>query len=172
MMPTRLLRPALAALWLATLLWAALASAQQPRAARESGDNLPRFQSLKSDNVHLRVGPGTQHPIDWVLQRRNLPVRVVAEVDQWRRVIDSTGTVGWVHQQMLSARRHGVVTGEIRTLRRDPSPAAVAVARLEPGVIGRLLECREGWCRMEAGGFRGWIARDDIWGVAPGETFR
>lgn len=156
---------------LAALSCAGVAGAQ-PRAARETGDNLPRFQSLKSDSVHLRVGPGTQHPIDWVLQRRNLPVRVVAEVDQWRRVIDSMGTVGWVHQQMLSSRRHGLVVGEIRTLRRDPAADAVAVARLEPGVVGRLLECREGWCRMEAGGFRGWIARPEIWGIDPGETFK
>jgi SH3-like domain-containing protein len=87
-------------------------------------------------------------------------------------VIDSTGTVGWVHQQMLSARRHAIVTGEIRSLRRDPAAGSVAVARLEPGVVGRLLECREGWCRMEAGGFRGWVARPEIWGVDPGETFK
>jgi SH3-like domain-containing protein len=156
---------------LAALVWAGVAAAQ-PRAARDGGENLPRFQSLKSDSVHLRVGPGTQHPIDWVLQRRNLPVRVIAEVDQWRRVVDSTGTVGWVHQQMLSSRRYAIVMGEIRALRRDAAADAVAVARLEPGVVARLHECREAWCRIEAGGFRGWIARDDIWGVAPGETFR
>lgn len=143
----------------------------QSRAGREP-DAAPRFQSLKSDNVHLRVGPGTQHPIEWVLQRRNLPVRVIAEIDQWRRIVDSSGTVGWVHQQMLSGRRYGIVTGEIRALRREPDRESVAVARLEPGVIGRLLECRDAWCRMEAGGFRGWIARAEIWGTEPNEVLK
>jgi SH3-like domain-containing protein len=156
---------------LAALVWAGAAAAQ-PRAARDAGESQPRFQSLKSDSVHLRVGPGTQHPIEWVLQRRNLPVRVLAEVEQWRRIVDSTGTVGWVHQQMLSSRRYAIVMGEVRTLRRDAAGDAVAVARLEPGVVARLLECREAFCRVEAGGFRGWIARADIWGVAAGETFR
>ena len=52
----------------------AVDAASQSRSGRDA-DNAPRFQSLKSDNVHLRVGPGTQHPIEWVLQRRNLPVR-------------------------------------------------------------------------------------------------
>ncbi len=146
-------------------------AASQSRSSRDT-DNAPRFQSLKSDNVHLRVGPGTQHPIEWVLQRRNLPVRVIAEIDQWRRIVDSAGTVGWVHQQMLSGRRYGIVTGEIRPLRREPSKEAVAVARLEPGVIGRLIECRDAWCRMEAGGFRGWIARAEIWGTEANEVLK
>lgn len=155
---------------LALVLVAADADAQS-RNARDA-DSVPRFLSLKSDNVHLRVGPGTQHPIEWVLQRRNLPVRVIAEIDQWRRIVDSTGTVGWVHQQMLSGRRFGIITGEIRALRREPSRDAVAVARLEPGVIGRILECRDAWCRMEAGGFRGWIARNEFWGTDPNEVVK
>lgn len=154
----------LASLW----VWDARA---QSRTNRDAGFT-PRYQSLKSESVHLRVGPGTQHPIDWVLQRRNLPVRVIAEAETWRRIVDSTGTTGWVHQQTLSARRYAIVVGEPRDLRRAPQPGAAAVARLEPGVIGRLFECRDGWCRLEAGGFRGWMPRTEIWGVDPGETFK
>lgn len=132
----------------------------------------PYYQSLKSDSVHMRVGPGTNHPIEWVMQRRNMPVRVIAEADTWRRIVDPSGTVGWVHQQTLSSRRYAVVVGEPRLLRRGPQADAAAVARLEPGVIGRLFECRDGWCRLEAGGFRGWIALAEIWGAEPGETFK
>jgi SH3-like domain-containing protein len=149
-----------------------LVAADAAPQARANAEAAPRFQSLKSDNVHLRVGPGTQHPIEWVLQRRNLPVRVIAEIDQWRRIVDSAGTVGWVHQQMLSGRRYGIVTGEVRPLRREPSRDSIVVARLEPGVIGRLLECRDAWCRMEAGGFRGWIVRAEIWGTDPNELVK
>ncbi|MBL8700922.1 MAG: hypothetical protein JNK67_21280 [Alphaproteobacteria bacterium] len=154
----------------AATLWARDTGAQS-RTNRDAGFT-PHYQSLKSESVHLRVGPGTQHPIDWVLQRRHLPVRVIAEAETWRRIVDSTGTIGWVHQQTLSARRYAIVTGEPRTLRRAPQADAPAVAKLEPGVIGRLFECRDGWCRLEAGGFRGWVARTEIWGVDPGENFK
>ncbi|MBM3523934.1 MAG: hypothetical protein FJX57_13340 [Alphaproteobacteria bacterium] len=143
----------------------------QTRAGRDGGF-APHYQSLKSETVHLRVGPGTQHPIDWVLQRRHLPVRVIAEAETWRRIVDSTGTVGWVHQQTLSSRRYAIVTGDTRTLRRAAQADSAGVARLEPGVIGRLFECRDGWCRIEAGGFRGWLPRGELWGVDPGETFK
>jgi SH3-like domain-containing protein len=114
---------------------AAPAALAQGRATRDA-DSLPRWQSLKSDNVNLRVGPGNQHPIEWVVRRRHLPVRVLAESDQWRKVRDSNGTEGWISRALLSGARYGVVSGEIRTLRRDPAVDAVAVARLEPGVVG------------------------------------
>jgi len=140
---------------------AAPAALAQGRATRDA-EALPRWQSLKSDNVNLRVGPGNQHPIEWVVRRRHLPVRVLAESDQWRKVRDSNGTEGWISRALLSGARYGVVSGEIRTLRRDPAVDAVAVARLEPGVVGKL----------EAGGFRGWIARAEFWGTDPGENFR
>ncbi len=143
----------------------------QGRGGRD-GETLPRWQSLKAEPVNFRVGPGNQHPIEWVVKRRHLPVRVLAQSDQWRRVVDSNGTTGWVSRALLSGARYGVVTGEIRTLRRDPAPDAVAVARLEPGVVGKLMECRDAWCRMEAGGFRGWIARAEFWGTDPDENFR
>jgi SH3-like domain-containing protein len=160
-----------AALALAALLAAAAPSrAQAP--ARADGLPLPRFVSLRSEEVNLRAGPGVRYPVEWVFRRRNLPVEVLAEFEQWRRIRDSAGTEGWVHQSMLSGRRYALVAGEIRTLRRQPESGAGAVARLEPGVVGQLLECRESWCRIDAGGFRGWLPRGEIWGVYPGEAVK
>ena len=160
-----------AAFALAALLAVADARGQAPP-ARADGLPLPRFVSLRSEEVNLRAGPGVRYPVEWVFRRRNLPVEVLAEFEQWRRIRDSTGTEGWVHQSMLSGRRYAVVAGELRTLRRGPEPGAAAVARLEPGVVGQLLECRDAWCRLDAGGFRGWLARAEIWGVYPGEAVK
>ncbi len=40
---------------------------------------------------------------------------------------------------------------------------------LEPGVIGALGRCRGAWCRIGAGGFSGWLKRDEFWGVLADE---
>jgi SH3-like domain-containing protein len=133
---------------------------------------VPRFVSLRSDDVNLRAGPDGRYPIEWVFKRRNLPVEILAEFDTWRRIRDSSGTEGWVHQALLQGRRYAIVAGETRALRRTAQDDAAIVARLEPGVIGRLLECKESWCRLEAGGFRGWLKRQEIWGVYPQEVVR
>ncbi len=133
-------------------------------------EKTPHFAALRVDLVNLRTGPGERYPIEWVYQRKGLPVEVTAEFDVWRKVRDSDGTEGWVHQRMLTAVRNAEVTGGMRTLRADPRPDAAAVARAEPGVIGHLLECRGAWCRLEVQGVKGWLERSEIWGVLPGET--
>jgi SH3-like domain-containing protein len=65
-----------------------------------------------------------------------------------------------------------MITGDTRTLRRRPEPEAPPVARAEVGVVGELIECQGPWCRMEAGGFRGWLRRTEVWGVYPNEVLR
>ena len=131
---------------------------------------LPRFVSLRADEVNLRSGPGERYPIDWVLTRKGMPVEIVQVFDVWRKIRDYQGSVGWVHQRMVTGTRTVVVTGQIRTLHADPDAASPAVARAEPGVIARLLECRGAWCRVEAHDVRGWLQRGEIWGVYADET--
>jgi SH3-like domain-containing protein len=149
---------------LVVLLWAL------PVAAAEKAQPVPRFVSLRADEVNLRTGPGEGYSIDWVLTRKGMPVEVLQEYEVWRKIRDAAGSVGWVHQRMVSATRTVMVLGEIRTLRSAPNPIAPAVARAEPGVVGLLLECRDAWCRIETAGTRGWLRRPEIWGVYPDEA--
>ena len=131
---------------------------------------VPRFVSLRADEVNVRAGPGTDYAIEWVYVRDGVPVEIIAEYDIWRRIRDIDGDEGWVHQRLLSGERTAVVTGGIRTLFRTSDRAGVPVAQAEPGVIGRLLECRGEWCRIEVAGHRGWLRRAEIWGVYPDEA--
>lgn len=133
-------------------------------------EKTPRFVTLRADEVNLRTGPGERYPIVWVYHRKGLPVEVVAEFDVWRKIRDAQGTSGWVHERMIADQRSVVVEGVVRTLRDTPSNSAPAVARAEPGVIAHLLECRPAWCRIEAQGIKGWLPRDEMWGVYPDET--
>jgi SH3-like domain-containing protein len=133
---------------------------------------IPRYVSLRSDEVNIRTGPGVQYPIEWVFTRRSMPVEVVEQFEHWRKIRDIEGTTGWVHQSMLSGKRFAIVTGEVRSLRRKPEQEAAEAARLEPGVIGQILECEGRFCRIEAGGIKGWLARSEFWGVYPNETVK
>lgn len=137
--------------------------------AAESGLPIPRFVTLRSDKVNVRAGPGVQYPVEWVFERKGMPVEVIAEHENYRKVRDVEGTEGWVHQNLLSSRRGIVVSGAIRALRREPRDGASVVARVEPDVVGQLLACSGPWCRVEAGGYRGWLKRTEFWGVYPDE---
>jgi SH3-like domain-containing protein len=133
---------------------------------------IPRYVSLKSDEVNVRTGPGVQYPIEWVFTRRHMPVEVIEQYEYWRKIRDVEGTTGWVHNSMISGKRYALVTGEVRNLRRKPEPASGDAAHLEPGVIGQILECEGTFCRIEAGGIKGWLSRSEFWGVYPNEPVK
>jgi SH3-like domain-containing protein len=135
----------------------------------EPGQRLPRFVSLRSDQVNLRVGPGANYPIQWVLTRKEMPVEIIKEFEHWRMIHDWQGTEGWVHERMLTSKRAVVVKGGVRALHRQPDLASGVVARAEPGVFARLIECRGTWCRIEAADITGWMQRSEVWGVYPDE---
>lgn len=144
-------------------------AARPARPAGGTGRALPRFASLRAGEVNLRTGPGLRYPIDWVYRRRDLPVEIIEEFEHWRRIRDWQGTVGWVHRSMLQGVRTARVVGGERLLRGGPSAEARAVARVEPGAIGVVEDCTEGWCRLRFEALAGWLERRVVYGVYPRE---
>ena len=132
----------------------------------------PRFAALRAEKVFLRAGPGPDFPIQWVFVRRGLPVEILATFDIFRKIRDSDGTVGWVNQQMLTGRRSVLVSGAIRDLHHDADPGSEVVAQLEPGVIAAVSKCDPAWCEVKAGGYKGWLKRDEVWGLEPDEVIQ
>lgn len=130
---------------------------------------LPRFVSIKASEANIRRGPSLSHRIDWIFQRRNMPVQVVAEYGHWRRVTDREGIGGWIHYSLLSGSRTVIIAQDLTPLYPRVGAVANEVARLEAGVIGRVQECERDYCRISAGGYRGWAKKDALWGVGADE---
>jgi SH3-like domain-containing protein len=143
-----------------------------PTKGTSTGLPIPRFVALRADKVNLRAGPGDRYPIEWVYQRRDLPVEIEREFDVWRLIKDQDGIRGWVQEVLLSGRRSFLVTGADRTLRREPDDAARPVAILKLGVIGRIRACpaKSAWCEVQVDAYRGWLKRSDFWGALPDEV--
>lgn len=130
---------------------------------------IPRYVSLKGNEGNARRGPSLSHRIDWVFTSPGMPLRVTAEHENWRRVEDAEGMGGWVHYALLSGVRSVLVTAEMAEFRMQPDLRATVVFQAERGVIGRLLECRPDWCRVNVQGEKGWAPKTSLWGVDPGE---
>jgi len=138
---------------------------------------VPRFVSLKSDKVNVRKGPSTDQSIVWVFSRAGLPVEVIAESDNWRRVRDSEGADGWVFHSLLSARRTVLVApwakGEERVpLYSSKSTSSRAVAELQSGVLGNIVTCDGSWCELSVDDYSGYAQQDQLWGVYRGEEIK
>jgi SH3-like domain-containing protein len=148
----------------------ALIADASAQVGRSTGLPVPRFVSLGQDKVNVRFGPGKQYPINWVFTQRGVPVEIIAEFDNWRKVRDFEGAEGWILGSLLSSRRTVLIQDHVRDLKRTPGTDARVLLRAEPGVIGDLFDCREDWCRVEISGRRGWLQRSEFFGTLPGEA--
>jgi SH3-like domain-containing protein len=138
---------------------------------------VPRFVSLKSDKVNVRKGPSTEQSIVWVFSRAGLPVEVIAESDNWRRVRDSEGADGWVFHSLLSARRTVLITpwskdGSTVPLYSSRSTNSRAVAQLQAGVLGNVMNCDGEWCELSVDDYSGYVQQEQLWGVYKNEEIK
>jgi SH3-like domain-containing protein len=153
--------------WLGTSVSSGFAA--KDTTVTSSGLPIPRYVSLKSDNVNVRAGPTKDNDVAWVFTRSGLPVEITAEFENWRRVRDSEGAEGWVYHSLLSGRRTAVVTmkskDELAPLYDRASSSGAVTARLQAGVIAQVRTCDSHWCHIAGDGFEGWIEQQRLWGV-------
>lgn len=134
---------------------------------------LPYWASLNAGEVMMRKGPGRNFPAEWLYKRKGLPVKVVktykADQAEWRRIQDPDGAEGWVQANLLTETRSGLVTGDVRPMFEKPDARSTMVWRAEPGVVGRISQCANGWCLFDVSGRAGYIEVASIFGVAADE---
>ena len=134
-----------------------------PAAAQDR--EVPYWASLRASEINMRVGPSAEYKIDWVYRRRGLPVKVIRVLDGWRLIEDPDGEQGWVASRLLSPDRAVLVIGDTpASMREDPDGTSKLKWRLEPGVVGALRECSDGWCEIAIGNREGWVRQNRLWG--------
>lgn len=159
--------------WIALLLALLLAAFAIPALADDAKDHptpsglpVPRYVSLKFDSVNARAGPSDDHRLLWVYHAKGLPVQVIAETEDWRRICDPDGQVSWVHRRTTDGRR--------TVMRLKPGPASIlsspkaqasVVAYLAPRALASIDRCNKGWCKVKVGSIGGWMAASDLWGT-------
>jgi SH3-like domain-containing protein len=138
----------------------------EPRVSDFSGKPVPRYASLRHDVVNGRSGPSTDYPVRWTYERAGLPVVVIRESQDWRKIRDPVGDEVWVNKSQLAAERTAI-TIDAGAIQRDPNPRSAPVARFEAGAVMTLSTCGTEWCRVAAEGREGWTRRVLLWGVDP-----
>ena len=154
---------------LAVLAWTAVMTGCALAAERQtpSGLPVPRYVTLKFNEVNARSGPGDDYPARWVYRVRGLPVQVVAETAEWRKVCDPEGGSAWVHRRTTDGHRSVIrmAPGPL-DLKAKPKADSPIVAVLAPRGLAPLDKCKNGWCRIEGKGRAGWAPQDQVWGTA------
>ena len=134
-------------------------------ALAQKGDT-PYWAALRGNETNMRVGPGEDYKIAWVYRRAGLPLKVLRLKEGWRLVQDHEGTRGWMMSRFLTRARGAVVIGNgPAAMREQGKPGARLKWRLQPGVVGKLGDCSEGWCALDLGERDGFVPQDRLWGA-------
>ncbi|MDJ0612117.1 MAG: SH3 domain-containing protein [Rhizobiaceae bacterium] len=142
----------------------------------KSGLPLPRFVSLKSKRVNMRVGPGREFQVLWRYLKPGLPMEIIQEYDNWRKVRDPEGNEGWILHSLLSSKRTAVInpwesdkiTG-LASMHQEGSQNTRTIAKLEPWVVAKVEACDDDWCKVNVKNIEGYVSKTKIWGVYPDE---
>ena len=127
---------------------------------------VPYWATIRASELNMRVGPSADYKIDWVYRRPGLPVKVVRVMEGWRLIEDPDGAKGWVVARLLSPDRGAIVIGDgVTELRADSAAGSAIKWRVEPGVVGVLGDCENGWCELAVGNRNGWIQQARLWGA-------
>lgn len=132
---------------------------------------LPRFASMGSKETNLRSGPGTRYPILWVYRQPNLPVEIVDEHENWRKVRDPQGDTGWLHRVLLNGIRHAYFRDGLHDARENPEPNAMITFRVQGPANAKILHCIPDWCQVQTHDHQGWVLKSTFFGAYPHEVF-
>lgn len=132
--------------------------------------SVPRFVTIKFNEVNARTGPIQDCPIEWVFIKKGEPVEVIAEYEQWHKIRDINGEGGWVHSSVISGKRSVIVVAKNTIPLLDvPKKYDQVVAKLAPQIRCTFYKCKKDWCQVGCKSYKGWIARKFLWGVYPDE---
>ena len=143
-----------------------LLSVQLAAPAAAQDREVPYWATLRATEVNMRVGPSEAYPIAWVYRRQGLPVKVLRVREGWRLVQDPGGERGWIVARLLDPERGAIVIGTgLAAMREEPDGGSRVLWRAEPGVVGALGNCEDGWCEFDVGGREGWVRAERLGGA-------
>ena len=128
-----------------------------------SNENI-NFLSLKNNKVNLRQGPSFEYPIKLVYKKKYLPVIILDKSETWRKIIDFKNNSGWIHISQLSKKKSAINIKNNSIIYKKPTIFSKPIAKLETGRLALVKKCKDEWCKINTGGFTGWINSKYLWG--------
>ena len=122
------------------------------------------FLTLKNNEVNLRQGPSFKYPIKLIYKKKYLPVIILDKSETWRKITDFENNSGWIHVSQLSKKKSAINIKNNSLMFYKPTIYSRPIAKLELGRLVLIKKCKNEWCKINTGGFNGWINKKYLWG--------
>ena len=123
-----------------------------------------KYMSLKNKKVNVRYGPGLDYPIKFVFNKKNYPVEIIDQKENFRKILDFKKNSGWIHRSQLK-KSSSFITLDTVILFSDSTKFSRPIAKIESGRLLNKKKCNLNWCRVETGEYKGWVLKESLWGL-------
>ena len=123
------------------------------------------FLTLRNEKVNLRQGPSFDYPVKIFYKKKFLPVLVQEKSDNFRKIRDHENNSGWIHISQLSKKKAAIVIDDNLILFKSSTIYSNPVAILKKGRLVKIKKCKENWCNINSGEFKGWVKKESLWGL-------
>tara|TARA_B100001287_G_C22402792_1_gene398676 strand:- start:47 stop:505 length:459 start_codon:yes stop_codon:yes gene_type:complete len=122
-------------------------------------------RSLKNTKVNVRLGPSKNYPIKFVYEKKYLPVVIIDEHYNWRKVRDYDNDTGWIHISQLSKIKTTVTTKDNQVVYSSPTIYSKPKVKLEIYQVLTIKKCNQTWCEIKNAKTNGWVKKDHLWAI-------
>ena len=123
------------------------------------------FLTLRNDKVNLRQGPSFDYPVKILYKKKFLPVLIQDKSDNFRKIRDHENNTGWIHISQLSKKKAAIVIDDELILFNSSTIYSNPVAILKKGRLMKIKKCKNDWCKVMTGDFKGWVKKESLWGL-------
>ena len=123
------------------------------------------FLTLRNEKVNLRQGPSFDHPVKIFYKKKFLPVLINDRSENFRKVRDHENNTGWIHISQLSKKKAAIVIDDKLILFNSPTIYSNPLAILKKGRLLKIKKCKNEWCKVMTGDFKGWVKKESLWGL-------
>ena len=122
------------------------------------------YLTLRNDKVNLRQGPSLNYPIKLVYNKKFLPILIKDKSGNFRKVLDHENNSGWIHISQLSKKKAALSILDELIVFQKPSIYSKPLVKLEIGRLCLVKKCKNNWCKIETGGYSGWVEKQNLRG--------
>ena len=123
------------------------------------------FRTLRNDKVNLRQGPSFEYPIKIIYKKKFLPLLVQDSSDNFRKVRDHENNSGWIHISQLSKKKAAITIDDDLILFSNSTIYSNPLAIIKKGRLVKIIKCKNEWCKINTGEFKGWLQKKSLWGL-------
>jgi len=123
------------------------------------------FLTLRYDEVNLRQGPSREYPVKIFYKKKFLPVLIQDQSDNFRKIRDHENNTGWIHISQLSKKKAAIVVDDDLVMFKSPTIYSKPIVVLKKGKLTRVIKCKNDWCKVKVGKYKGWLKKKSLWGL-------